>query len=204
MFSSTSSKPKERFKMQLFSVRYRWYYWVFALVVPLLLGGVFQVFYILLRSHTFDSSVPFFTYFIVIFTSILFGGLEEIGWRGFLQAELMKGKNLIVISFIIGIIWGFWHIPLFFIEEVSHYSFEFIPFLLGAIMFSTYLTWLYAKTRSLLLVILFHASINASATIGLRLVFEHTVLAYILIMVFTLVGIGLLYRHTKFLHNETI
>src|SRR5690606_37857162 len=87
---------------------------------------------------------------------------------------------------------GLWHIPLFFIEDVSHYNFKFFPFLLGAIMFSTYLTWLYAVTKSLLLVVLFHASINASATIGLFIIFEHSFLSYIMIIFLTMIGILLL------------
>lgn len=188
-----SKSRKNHFKHELLSVHHKWYYWLLALGIPLLLGGIFQVIYISFTSHTFDSSVPAFMFFMIILTSIIFGGLEEVGWRGFLQSKLQSRINLLVTAVIIGIIWGLWHIPLFFIEEVSHFNFKFIPFLLGAVMLSTYLTWLYAKTKSLVLVILFHASVNASATIGLRLLFEHTLLTYLLITIFTLIGLALLY-----------
>jgi membrane protease YdiL (CAAX protease family) len=179
---------------QLLTLRYKWYFWAFAIGMPLLIGGVFQLTKILLSDHTLDGSVPFYAFFMIIFSSILFGGLEEIGWRGFLQERLMNGQSIILIATFIGLIWGLWHSPLFFIEGVSHYAFDFLPFLLGAILFSTFPTWLYAKTRNLILPILFHASINASTTIGLRLVFKHSILNYTLILLFIALGYALLYR----------
>ena len=36
---------------------------------------------------------------------------EEIAWRGFLVKEF-KGKNLLSMSLLIGVIWGFWHSPI--------------------------------------------------------------------------------------------
>lgn len=188
-----NKEKKKQFKLRLLSFKHKPFFWVFAIVTPILLGGIFQLSYLVFKNYPFVSSTPFYAFFLVLITSILFGGLEEIGWRGFLQEKLMKHNNLILISIAIGIIWGLWHIPLFFIKEVSHYSFEFLPFLLGAIMFSTYLTWLYKVTKSLLLVILFHASINASATIGLALIFKNSFLTYFLLIILISLGIGLLY-----------
>ncbi|MGM0495978.1 MAG: CPBP family intramembrane glutamic endopeptidase, partial [Bacillota bacterium] len=175
------------------SFKHKPFFWVFAIATPILLGGIFQLTYLIFKDHPIESSTPFYLFFIVLINSIIFGGLEEIGWRGFVQEKLMKNNNLILVSLAIGIIWGLWHIPLFFIEEVSHYNFSFLPFLFGAIMFSTYLTWLYSVTKSLLLVVLFHASINASATIGLSLIFENTFLAYFIIIILAIIGIALLY-----------
>lgn len=37
---------------------------------------------------------------------------EESGWRGFLQPSVEKNFNVIKASLIVGVIWGFWHTPL--------------------------------------------------------------------------------------------
>jgi uncharacterized protein len=196
ILTKSNIETRKNFKTQLFSYKHKISFWFFAIVTPIILGGIFQLSYIIFKNSSIESSIPFYAYVMVLISSIIFGGIEEIGWRGFLQEKLSKYKNLILISVIIGIIWGLWHIPLFFIEEVSHNNFKFLPFLFGAIMFSTYLTWLYAKTKSLLLVVLFHASINASATIGLSLIFEHTFLSYLMIFILTIIGMGLLYKQS--------
>jgi CAAX amino terminal protease family. len=44
---------------------------------------------------------------------------EESGWRGFLQPSLEKKHSVIKASVIVGIIWGFWHAPMWFIQEVA-------------------------------------------------------------------------------------
>lgn len=197
IFKKAPTKTKKDFISKLFSIHHSLIFWFFAILTPIVIGAFFQIFTIILTDYSFSSMNPFYTFFMILIVSILFGGLEEVGWRGYLQESLMPKISLIPLSIIIGVIWGFWHIPLFFIKEVSHYDFAFIPFLLGAIMFSTFLSWLYAKTKSILLVVLFHASINASATIGLRIEFSHTLLTYLLIILITSFGVGLLYLNQK-------
>lgn len=45
--------------------------------------------------------------------AIVGGGMEELGWRGFLQPEVEKHLPFIPATLIVGIIWTCWHIPLF-------------------------------------------------------------------------------------------
>ena len=42
---------------------------------------------------------------------IIGGGLEELGWRGYLQPKLEKESNFIVSVIIVGVIWSLWHLP---------------------------------------------------------------------------------------------
>jgi len=51
----------------------------------------------------------------IFFTSFLACANEEIGWRGFALPKLQVNYNTLYSSVILGIIWGFWHFPLFFI-----------------------------------------------------------------------------------------
>lgn len=42
---------------------------------------------------------------------------EESGWRGFLQPSVEKSFSLIKSSLIVGVIWTFWHTPLWFLSS---------------------------------------------------------------------------------------
>ncbi len=197
MFRNKDEIIKKAFIRKLVSWKHSYRLWLFAILMPLVLGGIFQSLYLLFSPHSFNSEIPFYYFVVVLLPSIIFGGIEEIGWRGFLQEQLMGKMNLVVLSVLIGIMWGLWHVPLFFVEGVSHYSADFISFMLGAIMFSTYLTWLYAKTKSIVLVVIFHAAINASGSIGFGLIFEDSLLIYGLIIGCMIGGVLLLIQHER-------
>ena len=42
---------------------------------------------------------------------------EELGWRGYLQPRLIDRWRPLRASVVLGIVWAFWHLPLFFIAE---------------------------------------------------------------------------------------
>lgn len=95
---------------------------------------------------------------------------EEFGWRGFALPNLQKRYNALISSIIIGTVWGMWHLPMDFIGLRQHGAF-FVPIfiILGPLLMSAQavlMTWVYNHTRgSLLLMVLFHASITSSAII---------------------------------------
>lgn len=94
-------------------------------------------------------------------TLVLGGPLgEEPGWRGFLLPRLRSRWHSIPASAVLGVIWACWHLPLWWVADVPS-SF---PFYLVGVLPLTYLfTWLWNHTRgSLLIALLFHASINTS------------------------------------------
>ncbi len=143
--------------------------YLFALLVPVLLwvATTFSASMVTAISHFTMSPQPFFVYIPAFFTSIIFGGIEEFGWRGILQHELSRRLNLFVTNLVIGLIWALWHLPLFYIVGTSHQGNSFLFYTLGAIGFSSFMTWLYARSASVFLCVLFHASINAAAITGL-------------------------------------
>lgn len=85
---------------------------------------------------------------------------EEIGWRGFALPHLQKRYNALLATLIVGILWGFWHLPLVFMmgNPMSEYPFLwFISIVADAFIY----TWLYNSTKgSILLVALFHGAGN--------------------------------------------
>ncbi|MCX6239762.1 MAG: type II CAAX endopeptidase family protein [Bacteroidia bacterium] len=72
-----------------------------------------------------DITPQFLSLLPLIFLMILFGGLEEFGWRGLLLPELNKKFNLPISAIVVGLIWGLWHLPLFFIQWIKSISCRF-------------------------------------------------------------------------------
>lgn len=64
--------------------------------------------------------LPFYTILLSIPGNLIIGGLEEAGWMYILQPELDKRYGYILSCIFTGIIWIFWHIPLFFIAGTNH------------------------------------------------------------------------------------
>lgn len=94
---------------------------------------------------------------------LLIGGPtgEEFGWRGFLLQRVQPVFGLLWASVGIGVVTAFWHLPLFWIPGTAQSHLPFALFLVRTIALSIISTWLYnGSRRSLLFVLLFHASLN--------------------------------------------
>lgn len=188
-----SSSDQHSFFKSMFSFSPAMHYWIIALVLPLALGSMFHLLYRLSEpSHNFQMGT-LINYGLFLLSSIVFGGLEEVGWRGYLLPRLNRFISLTKSTLIIGFVWGLWHLPLFYVVESSHSEYAFFPYLLSAVMLSTYLTLLYMKTKSILLMIIAHAAINAAFAIGLGLIFIHDPFVYGFIIVMTLIGLVLVH-----------
>jgi membrane protease YdiL (CAAX protease family) len=144
---------------------------VIIILIPLAINGLS-----LLIGKLFSLPIPpsplpqdkwFMPYLLYIpyllFVSILGGGQEEIGWRGYLQAELLKKTSPEVTSLIIGFFWGFWHTPLWFMIWDTHNITPYIGFLLMTMSISFVYSYIYEKSQgNLLVMVLFHGSNNAA------------------------------------------
>lgn len=175
------------FTSRIFKVKVKPFFYFFAVFTPVALGLVsLGVVSVIDGQYLLRNPIqPVYLFINAFFISIVFGGIEEIGWRGILQPSLTKRFSLIVSNFIIGIIWALWHLPLFFVPGTSHYGNQFLFYGLAAIGYSSFLTWLYAKSNSIFLCILFHAAINATAAIGLSVsMSEKGVYFYSTILIF--------------------
>ncbi len=104
--------------------------------------------------------IPVFLY--VLFTSVVG---EEIGWRGYALPRLQERYGALVASLILGLVWGAWHLPLFWMAGNFHQQIPISLFILQTTGFSILYTWMYNNTRgSLLMAHIFHAASNT--TIG--------------------------------------
>src|SRR5512140_2659967 len=88
---------------------------------------------------------------------------EELGWRGFALPRLLRRFSPLVASLILGVIWGVWHLPSFFVSSLVQSSLAIPVFLVGAVCMAILATWLYLHTGgSVLISVLFHLAVNAS------------------------------------------
>jgi CAAX protease family protein len=118
------------------------------------------------------SAFPFV--FLVI---LLIGGplQEEFGWRGFALPRLQNGRTALRASVIVGLFWGAWHIPVFWVVGTWHADlvdgrslpvtvFFVAIFVLSTVPLSIVYAWVYNGTGSILLTILLHAAMNTTDT----------------------------------------
>ncbi len=99
-------------------------------------------------------------FFYVLIFSVLG---EEIGWRGYALPRLQSRWSGLSSSIILGLIWGLWHLPLFWTSGNFHQDIPIPLFLLQIVGFSVIYTWMFNNTEgSLLLAHLFHAASNTT------------------------------------------
>ena len=87
----------------------------------------------------------------VALTAVLFGGLEEPGWRGYALPLLQARHSPLVATALLGLAWGVWHVPLY-----GPAGFV-VPLVLAF-----FYTWLLNSSGSVLLCILLHGSFTAA------------------------------------------
>ncbi|WP_341519311.1 CPBP family intramembrane glutamic endopeptidase [Bacillus paramobilis] len=92
---------------------------------------------------------------------IVGGGLEEIGWRGFLQPALQKRFSAFFSTVIVSFIWAIWHWPLWFIPGTNQTQRDFIAFIITTIAVSFLLTTIFNATKSIFMCLIFHALLNS-------------------------------------------
>ncbi len=95
---------------------------------------------------------------------IIGGGQEEFGWRGYAQEPLQDKIGVLPASLVIGLIWGIWHLPLWFMAGDLHSAYSFLAFVLMTTSISIIYAWLYNSSgNKLIIVMIFHAMNNTAA-----------------------------------------
>jgi membrane protease YdiL (CAAX protease family) len=122
----------------------------------------------------FNAVINSFTEFLGgLFILFMISVAEEFGWRGYaldqLQAKFETSKyTAIKSSIILGIIWAFWHLPLFITPgEGKSFEAQYFPFfLVMAILLAISFTWFHNNTKgSILAAIVFHTAVNFSGIV---------------------------------------
>jgi membrane protease YdiL (CAAX protease family) len=85
---------------------------------------------------------------------------EELGWRAYALPRLQERHGALVASIILGLFWGFWHIPMWIAWRSGEVNWvSILLMVINMVPVAILFTWIYNGTgRSLLLACLFHAS----------------------------------------------
>ncbi len=88
---------------------------------------------------------------------VFLGPIEELGWRGFALPVLQRYMAPVWAGILIGVVWGIWHLPAFYLSGTLQSDWAFAPFFLGNICLSLIVTPIFNASRgSILLPMLYH------------------------------------------------
>ena len=90
---------------------------------------------------------------------------EEAGWRGFALPRLQENHGPVKASLILGLVWNFWHLPLWLLSGYSGLDLLIyvLAFSVSIISLTFLITWISSKTpNSLIPIVITHFSFNAS------------------------------------------
>jgi membrane protease YdiL (CAAX protease family) len=91
---------------------------------------------------------------------------EEFGWRGYALDRILSPLGLLTGTISLGLLWGVWHLPLFFIPATWHGQIGFgltgfWTFMLRSVGLALLMTWVYLNTdRSILSGMFMHFTSN--------------------------------------------
>ena len=135
-----------------------WYAFLIIGIPLLFFGGS------ALKGNLFAEPFPFSSFLSLIVALALTaikGPVEEFGWRGLALPLLQRKFTPIWAGLILGVIWGFWHLPAFLLSGTPQSAWAFTPFFAGSVAVSVIVTALFHASRgSILLSALFHFQLN--------------------------------------------
>ncbi len=144
-------------RLKIWHVGPFWY--VIALGLPVVLSLGVMAGSLLVGTPSQIELSPISPLSVIVFVLVVG---EEIGWRGYALPKLLENHSAVTASLILGVLWGAWHLPTFFIAGTPQAGTPFIAFLLYTTGLSVLFTWLYLHTQgSLLLATLFHGAIDS-------------------------------------------
>ena len=103
---------------------------------------------------------------ILFLKAIIFGGIEEVGWRYVFQPVMQERCNYITSTMITFVSWGIWHFSYFYIEGTLP-QVQVFGFLLGLLTNCFILSALFIKTNSLWICVMTHSLINVFSQIAM-------------------------------------
>jgi membrane protease YdiL (CAAX protease family) len=148
----------KQFAKEAFAIKQRPTFYVVVAVFLILYFGVPAA------MQAVSRGAELYVGFLCIPFMIIFGGLEELGWRYILQTSLEKQLPFEIAASLTACIWAVWHVPLFFIEGTVQSTWNFGLFIIMVFGMSFALAAILYISKSIWLCILFHSMVNALAS----------------------------------------
>lgn len=168
-------------------VEFKWYA-VALLTAPL--STVLVLFVLSLFSSEFPSALAttddkFGLVMMWVFSALMVGFFEELGWTGFAVPRMLKKSGVFATGLLVGLLWGAWH----FLLNIEGDTFSgLVPIALLIARLFTWLpayrilmVWVYDRTESQLVVTLMHISLVATTGIIDPVLSGSNLLIYLLV-----------------------
>lgn len=131
------------------------FFWVAAFQVKLMSGSLPD--FDLISTSNLATTAGFIK--LVLFGSIIQSLGEEPGWRGQYADGMLENYSALKTAAIMGPLWILWHVPSF-LTRPEFGLIQFAGISAGLFFASFWLTLIYVKTRSILMVFIWHALLN--------------------------------------------
>lgn len=158
-----------RGRLLRFGVGWRWYLGVGVVVPVSILAATFVL------PQAWESVRPVGVLLLVSYLPMLAVQIvttalaEEPGWRDFALPRLQTRFGAVPGTVLLGLLWGAWHLPLFFTEWGGWPQFSWthpVLFMASCVPLSLVMTWVFNRSgQSVPLVMLLHAGINSTYTL---------------------------------------
>jgi membrane protease YdiL (CAAX protease family) len=103
---------------------------------------------------------------LVLVSAVLQSLGEEPGWRGYLLPKMLGRFRSLPATLLLFPVWWLWHLPFFLGRPESGVA-QFLGFGLGILSATIWLTFLWERSRSILLAVLWHTALNITRGIAL-------------------------------------
>lgn len=125
----------------------------------LVFGFIILLFGPQFAQNQINDNVYWYTFVILFLQSIIFGGIEEIGWRYTWQPIIEKKYSFVISCITTFFSWSLWHYMYFYITD-SITSINHPTFLIGLLGSCFILGAIYKISQNLWLCVLYHCLLN--------------------------------------------
>jgi len=148
-----------------FQSKIQWQTVLYVVLIQLAVYFLVLITYSLINQVGFASIefIPLSSILPLFLINITSGPLgEELGWRGFAYNELRVKYSLIKTAMLIGLVWGFWHFPLWLLSGYQGLDLVIyiLTFMVSIIEISLLIALFYDESRNLFIPILIHFLFN--------------------------------------------
>ena len=157
------------------SLRFGWNAWVAIFAVLGASGAVAWYVPELFGEDRLPMLLPSAFVFPIwlLLMSLIGGGQEEVGWRGYILEPLEARFGVWMGNVVLGSVWAAWHLPLWFVSGSSQEYMPFVAFLIGTIGLSFFFSWVMkASGGRPLSAVIAHGAYNAYIALLPTLVME--------------------------------
>lgn len=181
----------------------RWY--GLALGILTLVAGPAALVVVLTADMTPDApDAPTVVIFLGVFFvfQMLTSGTEELGWRGYLNEKLRRGRDFWDTGWAVGLPWAVWHLPVVLIifaqQGMAPISMvgSLAGFGIGIVAAAILHAWFYERTQSVFVNVFIHATFN-TIPLATVLLYEDSPAAVMANLALWAVVVFLKRRHDK-------